>query len=351
MAKKMIAVILLMGMILSLTACGGKASSSKQSSNPQAAQTEGAKKSENRVVRIGYPQFVGEFANDLFGIAQEKGFLKEELEKIGVTVKYVPFAGAGPAVNEAFVSKDIDLAVYGDVPALVLKSKGADISLFAISQSNYNSALIVKKDSTIGSFKDLKGMKVAVAKGTINQRYLDEALAAEGLSVSDLQIVNLNIGDSGSALITGKVDAIVNTSSNGAKLSITQKEAKIIADSKDHPDWSGIFAAVGRNEYLKENSDVAVALVKSLIKSRDFVKANKEEAFNIWTKAGIDVDSAKYTYGYDDSFKFFPVEITDSSIAKLNNVVKFLLQNNLIKNEVDINKFVDKSYYEEAVKK
>lgn len=342
MKTKIIAVLILLG-IVSFAIYAGVSNKSKETSQSQET-------SEKRVVRIGFPQGTGDFAGDLFGIDQRKGFLKEELQKIGVTVEYLPFAGSGPAVNEAFASKNIDLAVYGDFPALVLKSKGINTKLIAVTQSSLNSALVVKKDSTISSIKDLKGKKVAFPKGTLLQRFLDEALAANGLSEKDLDLTNMNLVDMGSALLTGKVDAIVTTSSSASKLAITNKEAKIVMDSKDYPDWSGVFGVVGSDEYLKENPDIAVALIKSLISSRDFVKENKEEAFKIWANEGSDLESAKYVYGYDESFSIFPVEISDSNIKKLNNVVKYLIKNNLIKNEVDINQFIDKSYYEKAVK-
>ena len=51
--------------------------------------------------------------------AYTDGGLEEEFKKDGVKVQWTFFKGAGPAVNEALVNKQLDFAWQGDLPSIV----------------------------------------------------------------------------------------------------------------------------------------------------------------------------------------------------------------------------------------
>ena len=53
-------------------------------------------------------------------------------------------------------------------------------------------------------------------------------------------------------------------------------------------------------------------------------------------------------YGYDTSFDYFSTELTETTLKKLDNLNEFMVSEGLISSKVDMNSFVDKSYYEEA---
>ncbi|HWR29637.1 MAG TPA: nitrate ABC transporter substrate-binding protein, partial [Negativicutes bacterium] len=74
---------------------------------------------------------------------------------------------------------------------------------------------------------------------------------------------------------------------------------------------------------------------------------NKEDAYRIWTKAGISIESAKYI---NESDALFAVKIDEQSVKKLNDIKKFLLEEKLIQNDFDVAKWVDESFYEQAIK-
>ncbi|MBP2625478.1 MAG: ssuA 6 [Firmicutes bacterium] len=327
-------------------AFAGCSSNDKVTSSQQNAKDSSSAKQGERILKIGSPSSGSPFPGDLLGIALEKGFLHEELAKIGVKEEHIPFTGQGPAVNEALASKNIDIAVYADMPAMIAKSRGLDISVVAANNTAFAIGIIVKKDSPINSIQDLKGKKIAVAKGAIAHRFLIEALKGNNLSVNDVQIVNMTT-DAESALISGDVDAWVGTGTMVALLTIDKKITKIIAESKSHTDWAGLFITVARTDYAKENADIISAYIKSLIRAKDFIKQNKDEAYGIWTKASITVESAKYINDRDDLFE---VSITDQSISKLNDTKKFLLNEKLIQKDFDTATWIDKKFYEQAIR-
>lgn len=300
--------------------------------------------SKNKVVRIGYP---GKEAliSGLVGIAQDKKIIDDELAKVGYTVQYVPFAAAGPAVNEALASKQIDLAFYADFPGVVLQSKGADTKLLGVVEDNFNSTIVVKSDSKIASINDLKGKKIGFTKGTYMQKYLLEVLKASGLSDKDVELINITT-EGESALIAGNIDAFVATDDNALQLTVTKKVAKEIDSTRNHPELSAQFIFVGVGSYVTENPEAVVAVEKSLLSAKNYFQTNKEDSFNILTKSGLDLEAVKVLYNKQDNF---PIEITADSIERLELAQQFLLNQKLITNSFDVNVWADNSYYQKAL--
>ena len=52
----------------------------------------------------------------------------------------------------------------------------------------------------------------------------------------------------------------------------------------------------------------------------------------------------------DNKFDFVSLDITDDSIKKLEVSKDFMLNNDIISKDFDINSWVDRSFYEKAIK-
>ncbi|EHI97194.1 ABC-type transporter, periplasmic subunit family 3 [Clostridium sp. DL-VIII] len=306
-----------------------------------------ARGSEKKVVRLGSAT-TSNFMGELPGIAQENKYIDEELKKIGYEVEYINFPKAGPAVNEAFVGGSIDFACYGDLPPVVLKSKGQNIKIVGIPNSSLNMDLIVQNDSDIKSVKDIKGKKIIVGKGTVYQQYFGNLVKANGIDEKDVEVLNV-VAEGESTFLSKSADGYVVTDAMAQKLA-KGGNGRIVATTVDQPEFASQSVLVGRTDYIKENSEVPVALLKALIRAQDFAKKNPEEAYKVMAKSGFSEDIIKESYGYDNGqFKSFNIEITDESINKLKNLNKFLYEQNLISKNVNIDELVDNSYYEKAL--
>lgn len=332
MKKKLLSLFLAATAVFMLVGCG---------TSKEAEDTE-------KVVRIGFPgtqNFIGGVA----GVAQEKKYIENELEKVGYKVEYKPFAAAGPAVNEALTAKEIDIAIYADFPGILSKSKGVETSLIGIADNYITSAILVKSDSKINSVKELKGKKIGFIKGTYMQKYLYQILDANGIAQSDVELINTSDGDS--ALQGGTVDAIVTTDTQEALQVLTKKQAKTIDTSKDHPNITAQSVIVGNSKFLAENKEAEVALFKALKEAKTLMKENTNEAYEILTKSGLDKEAVKSLYGKDNGkFDYVSFEVDDEAKKKINESKKFMLDNKLISNDFDTDKWVDNSFYEEANK-
>ena len=140
-------------------------------------------------------------------LAYTDGALEEEFKKDGVKVQWTFFKGAGPAVNEALVNKQLDFAWQGDLPSIVHRASDVRTKIILGSGVRTGLYLAVPPDSNIRRIEDLKGRKVAVFKGTNLHLAAVRALADKGLSERDVKLVNLDLPSAEAALVSKDIDA------------------------------------------------------------------------------------------------------------------------------------------------
>lgn len=304
-------------------------SSSAASSSPAA-----------RTVRIGFVDTGNNFPSDVLGIAEAKGYF-DELKKANVTVQLVPFTGAGPAINEALAGKSLDMADLGDVPALTAKSNGIDTVLVAVSPDVNDAVLVVPAGSGITSVIQLKGKKIATQKGSYMHRTLFEMLAANGMTVNDIQFVNMTSLDAASAIVSKSVDAAVLATGTAAKV-ILDKSGTSVLSCSQNPDWKGSEAIVARSAYAKQNKDIVTGVLKALDEGSAYAKQNPADAKQILTKTGFPLKV--FDFLYPNNTVDFPVVLDDSAIKAMSDVNTFLVNNRLVKKSVDVKLWADSSY-------
>lgn len=338
--------LVIAGAGLGLAGCGGgqAAGTATDGSSASAVAASGSLKT----IRIGMPGDVGKVS---FGynaaVAYKKGVFDQELEKAGYKAEYTGFPQAGPAINEAFAAKAIDVAQYSEFPAITIRSKGVDVKAFAVSDAAQAFGLLATKASGIKKVEDLKGKKVATGVGTVQQRYLSLALKKAGLTTGDVQVVNAAAGDAPSMLASKSVDAwacmyqLVYTNAD-------KVDGTIIATSLDDPSQATTSNFFTRTEFAKDNEAALVAIVKASKWGYDYAKEHPDEARKIMAEiSGTDQKAVDAEFE-DDGFPTFDPEITDDVKARYQSVEQFLLDSQLIKQSVDIDDFVDTSIYQKA---
>jgi len=335
-------IMILLTVALATSGCAAKSKTTTASTASNSSTTNVA-----TVVKFGFVDSGKSFPTGLLGVAQEKGYISEELKKIGATLELVPFVGAGPAINEALASNSIDIGSLGDVPAVLGKSAGIDTTIIASGGIVSDAALVVPSDSKITSIVELKGKKVATMKGSYMHRTLIEMLKANGLSVNDIQFINMTAPDAEAAIISKAVDATVNPAANAQRL-VLKKAGKIILDCSKNPEWKGASAIEGRTSFVKDNPKIITAIINGLNKAKKFEDANPDEAKTIWAKSGTTKQINDLVFP-DNKFGDDLI-IGTEFLERFTSVNKFLLDNKLTKTSVDINKWSDNSYYEKSIK-
>jgi sulfonate transport system substrate-binding protein len=316
-------------------------------------QATGGKASGQKVkkLRVGFPGAGQAAIGDLSQIAEEQGYFREELAAFVESYELIPFSGSGPAINEAFASNALEMAIYGDTPNVTLKSKGIDTTVVGIGNAALDAAFVVPAGSPVKTIAELKGKKVATGKGTFMHRTLGEGLASAGLKQSDVQFFQMNTTEAQNAIQTNQIDATVITTTLALKL-VETKTGTILADGSKHPEWKGLNVMVARTDFAKENPKVVIAYLKALHRAWEFAGKNPQEVKKSWAKAsGVSLASFDYQYPDQKLADYFSPDPNSQIVKRLEYTKKFLLDNQLITKDFDVNKWFDRSYYQEAIKK
>lgn len=153
-----------------------------------------ARASEPGVLRIGYQK------NGILAVAREQAAIEAALKPQGVTVRWVEFS-FGPPLLEALNLGAIDFGQTGDTPPIFAQAAGANL-VYAAAQPNggSGSAILLPKGSSVATLADLKGKRVAFAKGSSAHNFTVAALEKAGLSYRDITPVLLAPADGAAAL-------------------------------------------------------------------------------------------------------------------------------------------------------
>jgi sulfonate transport system substrate-binding protein len=177
------------------------------------------------------------FSGSTLTVIEDK-WLETELGKLGVRLEWVPATvnAVAAQVNEAFASKSIDFAAYGDLPSIIANASGLHTQLIVPGGSLNNTYLVVPANSTAQSIKDLKGKRIALHRGRPWEYQFSQLLEANDLSFADVKVLNLNPQAGAAAVATGGADAFF-TLSDAFTLE-DKKVGRIIWSSKKPPqDW------------------------------------------------------------------------------------------------------------------
>lgn len=232
----------------------------------------------DQVVRIGWLRG----PNDIT-LAKSRGTLEKALADKGIKVEWAgPFPAAAPAY-EALNAGSIDITAGSSTSAIAALSAKIPLVVFAYQKmAPASEGIVVKKDSSINSIKDLAGKKVAVNRGGTGEYLLMQGLATNGVDPKSVERVYLSPSDSGPSFTQGHVDAWATWD---PFLTIAEKayDGKVVADGTAIRSDNAVVL-VASKEFAQSKSD-QLQLIFDVIKSENaWAIANKTEAGAIWVK-------------------------------------------------------------------
>ncbi len=135
-------------------------------------------------------------------------FINKEIEGDGL-FEPVKFSG-WPELKEAFLSGHTRATFILAPMAIALREQGVPIKIVYLGHRD-GTALMVQKDSDIRSISDLRGKTVAVPNRYSNQRLLIfRALNNAGMSIDDINLIEMPPPDMPAALYSKSVDAVTS---------------------------------------------------------------------------------------------------------------------------------------------
>ena len=176
-------------------------------------------------LKIGYSDWPGWAA---WEIAIEKEWFKDE----GVAVEFEWFDYV--ASMDAFAAGKLDGVGMTNGDALVTGSTGAKSVMILMNDYSNGNDMVIGGPG-IGSVKQLKGKKIGVEVGFVSHLLLLNALEKNGMTESDVELVNVPTNETPQVLASGDVDAIVAWQpSSGQALNLVPG-SKAIYTSADEP--------------------------------------------------------------------------------------------------------------------
>jgi sulfonate transport system substrate-binding protein len=260
--------------------------------------------------------------NGVMLVAQTRGSLVEPLKATaGITpIEWVEFP-AGPPLLEAMAVGAVDVGLTGDTPPIFSQVAGAPIKYVAqVRLSGQAGGVITPKGSSVQSLKDLKGKKLCYTRGSSAHNSAVLALKSAGLTLDDVESVNLGPADAAAAFAQGGIDGWVIWDPYYT-LAIRDQGARKLTGLDELGGGASFILANAK--FAQTRPDDLKAILTAIANEGLWCKANTDEVAAITAKAsGLDVELLKDTMKRTD----FVVEplMDDVLAAQQANVDRFV---------------------------
>ncbi|HBF7898504.1 NrtA/SsuA/CpmA family ABC transporter substrate-binding protein [Clostridioides difficile] len=262
--------------------------------------------------------------DDLFGKEFKKDNIKVNFHEITT----------GPEQTQALAAGEIDfLHALGGTSALIAASNGVELKILNTYSRSPKGFMILTNNNSIKSAADLVGKKVAGPKGTILHQVLISALDKEGLSMDNVEFVNMGIPEASAALSDGSVDAALIA--GPAALKAMKSGSKLVANGEGLVD--GIIVTAVSTDFAEKHPEIVERFMKVEKETLEYVNNNFDEAMEkVAKEVDLSLEETKELYAWYD----FSLDITDKDISSLEDTQDFLIKNKLQEKKVNIKELI-----------
>lgn len=261
---------------------------------PSAAGAEAPKE-----IRVGYPGVgVGNrpaAGGNSVATMHLRGLLEDEFKKDGISIRWTFLRGAGPAVNELYANNLLDFSLLGDLPSIIGRSGGLHTRLLAGQSVRGNIYLSVPADSPAKTVQDLRGKRVAVAKGTATHLAAGKILEQFGLTEKDVRLINMENNVATAAIVTGDIDAAFG-GSQWLGLRDQGVSRVIFRTTGGDPKLTSNSTFIGSEEFINKYPEITQRVVKTVVLAAKWLadQSDKPEpVYQLWTRTGFTYASYK----------------------------------------------------------
>ncbi|MES1937253.1 ABC transporter substrate-binding protein [Salinisphaera hydrothermalis] len=352
--RRLLSLILALGLVAALAGCGQSDSNSAQASNDSTSGTQPAKVK----AQIGYMPILPDA--QLFVNLEDGG-----IAKAGIDPDLVSFQN-GPAMVQALASGQLDIAYFGIGPTMVARSKGANIRVVASNIIQQISVVALgdlapyfengDPATAFARFRKETGHKAKISTfpvGSVPQTvfayWLKNKLHADP---SDVDVIYQGTSQVQQSLLTGAVDGAAILEPVVSIVEKREPKARVVASGAQMFDnQPGAVVAV-RESFLKAHPKVVARLVAAHIEATKALQAGKASAIDAVAKhvgggrlprdiVATAVDHSK------SNFVANPHRIIDST----KRMYQFQRDEGTLKAKLDIDALFDTSFYDQATDK
>ena len=189
--------------------------------------------------------------------AKQNHALEQRLGSLGVQVQWSEFE-YGPPLLEAMRVGSIDIGGVGDTPPIFAQAARGNLRYVASLPSGA-SAILLPPGSRLRTLQDLRGKRIAFARGSSAHNLTIVALEKAGIPYSDVQPVYLAPADAAAAFERGNVDAWTIWDPYYA-IYEPKPGVRVLAKSADITQQFSYFMA--RRDFVEQNPAIIGATVE-----------------------------------------------------------------------------------------
>jgi NitT/TauT family transport system substrate-binding protein len=272
-------------------------------------------------------------------VADQQGFFKAE----GLDVTVRPFS-SGAEATEGFRSGAAEFLVASDVPLLYLLA-GGDAVMLAQFSANPDMLLIIGPAGMAGP-ADMKGKKVGLVTKSSSEYLLFKYLQRAGMTLTDVDRVNLAPFDQVPALVRGDVFALSSWKPFDLKIS------QMAANKFKTASWNGqegyiLFSGIlVKNEFLKKNPEAARKVLSALVKTTEQMRRTELKALSADLGRYLKTSAADVEHVIANNK--WDMKASAEFLTNMKDIETFLADQKLIAKRVDWSTAYDWSFLKAA---
>jgi sulfonate transport system substrate-binding protein len=236
-----------------------------------------------RQLRIGYQK------GGILVVAKQQRAIETRLRPLGVKVTWTEFS-FGPPLLEALRLGRLDFGTVGDTPPIFAQAAHADLLYVAAAPSgSSSSAILLPPGSPLQTLAELKGRRVAFARGSAQHNLTVAALEKVGLTFADIQPIQLTPADAAAAFARGSIDAWTIGDPYYA-IAEVQPGVRVLVKSRDIAPQNSFYMA--DRAYVQTNAPIIEAVIDELAGIAAWSGAHRTEVAQLLSDGtGVPLDA------------------------------------------------------------
>jgi sulfonate transport system substrate-binding protein len=320
------------GLALAVTACG---SGDNDADLDDAAAAAGDATGEVVTLSVDTLNLDYAYYNPASLVLREQGWLEEAVGD-DIEVTWTLSQGSNKA-NEALRGSAVDFGSTAGSAALVARANGGPNVVVDVLGLPEWSAIVVPPDSDIGGAEDLAGKTIAATIGTDPYFFLLQTLADAGLSLDDVEVVNLQHADGRTALVRGDVDAWAGLDPIMADAELTDGFELVVRD----PSRLTYSVLNVREDYLADHADAVEVVLEQYERARQWIAENPEETAELLAReSGVELAVAEKVLGERTDLDVDPVPGEDQRTV-LETIIPIVVAEEQVTDEASVTEALD----------